>query len=67
MPEMPTGEAEAWEALWETDAARCCSCPSCNHYLPDYEKHKDEPCLLQTLIEDIITARVLSLREDGDA
>lgn len=51
-------EEQAWEELWETDAARCCSCPSCNFYAPDYEQHGGEPCILRTLIERIVTDRL---------
>jgi hypothetical protein len=50
-------EELAWDDLWDTDAARCCSCPSCNFYAPDYEQHKGEPCILRTLIERIIGFR----------
>ena len=51
-------EADLWDEFWDTDAANCCSCPSCNFYALDYEQHKDEPCLLATLIERIIAARL---------
>ena len=55
--QMSDAEAEAWDDLWDTDAARCCSCPGCNFYAPDYEKHASEPCVMQTIIERIIAAR----------
>jgi hypothetical protein len=28
------GEVDLWADLFDTDAMRSCSCPSCNHYLP---------------------------------
>lgn len=55
--DMSDDEELAWDELWDTDAARSCSCPSCNFYAPDYEQHKGEPCVLRTLIERIIAAR----------
>jgi hypothetical protein len=59
-------EAEVWDAFWETDAARCCSCPSCNYYAPDYGAHKDESCLLRTLVERIIAARLAAVEALAD-
>lgn len=60
-PVMSDVEGDVWDEFWDTDAARCCSCPSCNFYALDYEQHKDEPCLLRTLIERIITARAAAI------
>lgn len=51
-------EYEVWDELWDTDAARCCSCPSCNYYAPDYEQHKGTPCVLGVIVERIIAARI---------
>lgn len=68
MSEMTEAEGDAWDALWDTDAARCCSCRSCNFYAPDYEQHKGEPCVMRTLIEQIIAIRVTAaLNEVAEA
>lgn len=43
--------------LNDTQAMRCCDCPSCNHYAPDYILHRDEPCQTWALIERYAAAR----------
>lgn len=58
---MSDAEEQAWDDLWDTDAARSCSCPACNYYAPDYEAHKDEPCVLTTIIDRIIAERGMLL------
>lgn len=65
--QMTDAEAEVWDEFWETDAARCCSCPSCNYYAPDYEQHKGEPCLLTALFDRIFAARLRGLASDSTA
>jgi hypothetical protein len=51
-------EEAAWDSLFDTQAMRCCDCPSCNSYLPEHEYKPETKCVVVEAIERIIAAKV---------
>ena len=49
---------DAWDDLWDTQAARCCDCPSCNHYLPEGQYKPESKCVLMAAVEAIVASHV---------
>lgn len=47
---------DAWDALHETDAMRCCCCPSCNFYLPEGEYKPETECVTVAAIKRLVEA-----------
>lgn len=49
---------EFLDSYGDTIPGRCCVCPSCNYYAPDYADHQGEPCQTLELIRTEIAAHV---------
>lgn len=56
---------DPWDDLFDTTAARCCDCPSCNHYLPDGYRPESK-CVLVAAVERIVAEQVRALADEWE-